>query len=262
MWTRTEVSAPPSDFGDASYDITELASGAVHCWHFDIDATVAPAGALGALLSEQELRRSAQLKDPASRRRFMASRATLRIVLGRYLRVNPRSVVITAGPHGKPQLADSDGARGLVFNISHTAGRGVLALAWDGQIGIDLQAWRQIRHVDPLLQRCCAESERTWLRSLDPALQTAALFRLWTLKEAFCKAIGRGLAYGLNRCVFDCTGSRPRLIAPAPQPDVACSWHFAELPLPTGISAAVALDRPMAQPGEYKFAPGNLLLPA
>ena len=253
------ASMPPTgNFGDGAVDVTDLIHGAVHCWHFDIDETAADPDSLTAMFPQQDRHRSGELKHPASRWRFVACRAALRIILGRYLSMEPGSVPITNGPHGKPQLAGSDSASGLIFNLSHTADRAVLAVAWDGQIGIDLQVWRQFRDVEALLRRCCADSEQAWVRSLDPADQPAALFRLWTLKEAFCKANGRGLAYGLNRCIFDCTGPRPRLLAPAPKPDDPRIWHFAELPLPTGISGAVALDRPMAQPTEFKFDFGGV----
>lgn len=231
--------------GGQRADLGELAAGAIHCWHFDLDAPIYHGVELTRLLSDDEIDRGMRIGHPTSRKRFLTSKAFLRHILGHYLGIEPRSITLTKGPHGKPRLAGSDGLSGLVFNATDTGGRGALALACDGHLGIDLQAWRPLRDSAALLRRCWADSERAYWSQLEAPLRTAALFRSWTLKEAFCKAVGRGLALGPHRCVFDCDGPRPKLTACPPEWADCGNWDFIELSLPPGTSGAIALNRPI-----------------
>ena len=185
--------------------------------------------------------------------RFLTARAVTRLVIGRYLQAPPRSFRIDTDPYGKPGLTGSSGAGGLAFNLSHTGGKGMLALACDRRLGIDVQDWRQVRDAAGLVRRCFAESEQAYWFDLEFSRREAELFRLWALKEAFCKAVGRGLALGLNRCVFDCRGTRPRLVSAPEAADGIGQWHFAELALPTGTSGAIACDRGISKLRRFMF---------
>jgi 4'-phosphopantetheinyl transferase len=56
--------------------------------------------------------------------------------------------------------------------------------------------------------RYFSAAEAQQLRALPPEAQARRFVRLWTLKEAYLKAIGSGLAGGLGRMsfIFDSTG--------------------------------------------------------
>jgi 4'-phosphopantetheinyl transferase len=237
------ITAPRCNGG--VFDLADLASGTIHCWHFDLDDRVDGHEDLLNALGDDVPEQSAAPSHPVARRRSLLSRALLRTLVGRYLDVEPRSIELATGPHGKPRLRGSDGSHGLVFNASHTGRKGVLALAFDGDLGIDVEDWRRVGNVAGLLRRCFADSERAHWESLEPSCQQAELFRFWTLKEAYCKAVGRGLALGLKRCVFDCTGSHPRLTKQPADCGDPEDWHFAELAMPAGTSGAVAFNRPI-----------------
>ena len=97
----------------------------------------------------------------------------------------------------KPYL---EGAGGVEFNISHTKGLVVCAVA-DRALGVDTEQIRPFKA--GLMRRVCSESERGFvLEGRSEAARQERFFRLWTLKESFVKAIGRGLAFPLGDITF------------------------------------------------------------
>ena len=88
-------------------------------------------------------------------------------------------------PYGKPFLPG-----GREFNISHAGAYAVLATG-DGPVGVDIERCREVDFLR-LGGRCFHPNEMAFLRkATDPK---AAFFTLWTLKESFLKAEGRGFS--------------------------------------------------------------------
>jgi phosphopantetheinyl transferase len=90
--------------------------------------------------------------------------------------------------HGKPVCVG-----GPPFSLSHCQDWVVCALASSGDIGVDLQFPTAHTHVDEIAARCFGSTESAWVRAGD----RSRFFMLWTLKEAYLKAIGLGVPGGL-----------------------------------------------------------------
>jgi 4'-phosphopantetheinyl transferase len=106
----------------------------VHVWRADLDEPGWPGD---EDLPEDERRRAGALLRPLSRRRWVASRWALRAVLCRYLRRAPGEIRLATGEHGKPRLAEPAGR--LAFNLSHSDGLAVIAVAQDREVGVDVE---------------------------------------------------------------------------------------------------------------------------
>lgn len=85
------------------------------------------------------------------------------------------------------------GAPGVEFNLSHTDGIVVLAVAAE-RVGVDVERIKQVDLNDYATALTDRERERI-ASSPDPA---AAFFALWTAKEAAVKADGRGMSIPLD----------------------------------------------------------------
>lgn len=97
----------------------------------------------------------------------------------------------------KPRLK---GAKGVEFNISHTKGLVVCAVA-DRALGVDTEQIRPFKA--GLMRRVCSGAERSFVMAgRSEAERRERFFRLWTLKESYAKAIGRGLAFPLGDITF------------------------------------------------------------
>lgn len=101
---------------------------------------------------------------------------------------------VTRTEHGAPQLLRPPG---VWLSRSHADGIDVLLLSRRGPVGIDVEA--RCRLLSPgVLSRLLGPAEAAWRDPARPELAVLA----WCAKEALTKALGRGIAYGLQRLVF------------------------------------------------------------
>ncbi|MCQ4167044.1 4'-phosphopantetheinyl transferase family protein [Tahibacter harae] len=107
------------------------------------------------------------------------------------------SADLDTGEHGKPRLAGGPG-----FNLSHSGDAAVVALAPGLELGVDLERpGRRRRHAE-LARRFFCPREADAVAAAEGAAREALFLHLWTAKEAVLKALGRGLAFGLERLEF------------------------------------------------------------
>jgi len=218
----------------------------VHVWFVDLPAWEKEIESLLLLLNEEEQERAARFKFPAPRNQFVISRALLRQVLGRYLRIEARNVQFRITTNGKPELATaSEMHDDLRFNLSHTAGAAVIAITHGRQVGIDVERIRMDTNAMELAERFFSRPEVEWLRSQPASEQIPAFFTCWTGKEAYIKAHGEGLSMPLSSFgVLPARGTDgcDLQLKVYENPDEAQRWSICQLALGTGLRAALAVE--------------------
>jgi 4'-phosphopantetheinyl transferase len=206
------------------------AAGEVHVWRVDLDLTAGRVGALGGVLSEDELLRAAAYKVEDGRRNFVVTRAALRTLLGRYLDEDAATLRFATTTNGKPRL---DHPLPTQFNVSHSGSVGLIAVTRDGDVGVDVEQIKPRRDLDGVARRVFTEAER------DAIDGDAAFYRHWVAKEAFVKATGRGVASVRSfEVLLDAPGGA-RLVHVGGDPAEAVRWTLAPLEAPPGYAAAV-----------------------
>ena len=170
----------------------------VHVWQANLDLPVQQLQKLLETLSIEEQERAERFRFEQHRQRFTASRGILRALLGHYLGVTAKEVQFCYGNHGKPALAEKWCNRTLQFNLSHSEHLALYALAWNRQVGIDLEHIRPATDIEQISKRFFIAQEYADLIALPQKQQREAFFRYWTCKEAYLKAIGDGIA-GLSQ---------------------------------------------------------------
>jgi len=130
-----------------------------------------------------------------------AGRGPLLALLAGYLGIAPGEVRLVANAHGRPALDPGHGD-GLDFNWSHSGEQALVALARGIAPGIDLERRRTRANALEIAQRFFTAEEAGWLGTLDESERRSAFLELWTAREAVLKALGRGLAFGLDRLAF------------------------------------------------------------
>jgi 4'-phosphopantetheinyl transferase len=140
----------------------------------------------------------------AGRHQQLVTRALTRQVLSHYLPdVAPADWRFERGEHGRPAIAASmpEATRALNFNLAHTEGLVVMAVGRVPAIGVDAE------RIDPrvrlaVAQRYFSAAEAHALAALPADERPRRFQRLWTLKEAYLKAIGTGVTGGLGSMTF------------------------------------------------------------
>jgi 4'-phosphopantetheinyl transferase len=164
----------------------------IHVWHTNFEV---PINSVYPLLDREEQLRAARFKVAAPRRQFIISHAFVRLTLERYLGIPARDIRFRVTAYGKPEL---DAASDLKFNLSHTEGAALLALARERRVGVDVERVRENFKPLALAQRFFSTSEAAWLRSQPAAQRIPSFFACWTAKEAYIKAYGNGLSMPLS----------------------------------------------------------------
>ncbi len=172
-----------------------LSPSEVHVWRIALRCVAGEMPALMAGLSAEERQRAEAQASDRLRRRFVAAHAGMRNILARYLNEKPGRLRFAAGPEGKPRLEGIDKAPR--FNLSHSGELALLAVSPDRELGVDVEWMDPRRDLGALAQAFTAE-ERGLIEGLPAALRPGAYFQTWTRKEAFLKAMGSGLAKGLD----------------------------------------------------------------
>lgn len=207
---------------------------------------------LAPLLEPAERQRAEQYRNAAARRRFLICRAALRLLLAERLRTKPAALRLIADGHGKPHLAGQP--PGVSFNLSHTDGLALIALADGRPLGVDVEVFRPARSLDAIARRCFAPTEFARWQAMPQERRMAAFFTLWTRKEAFAKAVGKGIAIGLEGIAFDAEGA---LVAVPAECGTAEDWRVLDLAVSEGYSATVAMGGPAGEVASKDFEPSN-----
>ncbi len=160
------------------------------------DAAVARAV---ALLDGDESDRAARFVFERDRRLYALAHGFTRLVLASHLGVEPRALRFVAGAGRRPEIAGPNPAP-LRFNLSHTHGLvGVVVAA--APCGIDVESLGNVDFRE-LLDLVLAAAERAELQAVPEAERRERFLEIWTLKEAYIKGLGRGLAHPLGSVSF------------------------------------------------------------
>ena len=151
-------------------------------------------------LSPAERERFSRYRHDIDRRMFLLGRVMARSLVGRALGVEPLSWPWTENARGRPGVGSP--ATPLCFNLAHSAGLVVCAVSRDRLVGVDVE-FRYRRAIDPrLVGRYCAPAEVADIEGRDVPDRQDQFLRYWTLKEAYLKALGLGIAVHLADVSF------------------------------------------------------------
>lgn len=222
--------------GPRSDAALRLSGNELHVWMLSLDVPNDTVADARRLLTRQELTRFERILAPAARARRMTARLGMRVLLGSYLGIDPREVEIAYGPNGRPELV---GNHGLSFNLSHTADLAVFAIGRGRAIGVDIEALARRPPSMGLIERTLNPGESARVMRVGGQERTEAFLRCWTIKEAYAKALGVGLAFDFRDVAVKGRAERPRLEL---ADGVAEQWRVRRLRLRPGIVGAVVAD--------------------
>jgi 4'-phosphopantetheinyl transferase len=155
-----------------------------------------------AILDEEERARAGRFMRAADRRQFIVAHGMLRAFLSYFLGGAPQDWRFITGSHGKPALHPIHRLQGIEFNISHTDGAVACAIAQGSATGVDIEDEESTCDHLSVAQAYFARAEFMLVRDAPAAERKAIFSQLWTLKEAYVKALGQGLSIALDGFAF------------------------------------------------------------
>jgi phosphopantetheinyl transferase len=215
----------------------------VHIWFQDTESrnpgSLAPAG---QVLSQEELIRRDRFKFPEDRRDYAAAHHLLRQSLSMHTPArHPSAWHFEKDGFGKPHIVGAEReAPPIEFSLSHTRGFVACAIS-SARVGIDVEKARPNIDYEDIARDNFSHQEIQALNELPATVRTTRVLELWTLKEAFLKATGRGLSAQLDSVWFEfLPPGAIRFHAPG-DVDVG-SWKFALFEPHAEVRMAVAVE--------------------
>lgn len=155
------------------------------------------------LCSPAELARYARITHEETRSQHLLTRALVRTTLSRYGPHKPEAWRFVDNDHGCPFIAPQQASGGLHFNVSHTSGLVVCAVTRGRALGVDIEYEPRKSGTAKIAKRFFSPQEVQALERLPESERRERFFAYWTLKEAYIKARGMGLAIPLKDFWFD-----------------------------------------------------------
>ena len=212
----------------------------IHLWRLALDSAAGATDRLLPLLSPDEVARAERFAFPILMRRFQACRATLRSLLSHYTGIPGECLVFEQSPGGKPRLRETGPAGPVEFNVTHSGGFALIAVARTS-VGVDLEEIGGLSDLDSMMDSTLATSECDRLRHLSFRRRLEMFFRYWTCKEAIVKATGEGMSCPLKSIILDLcdSGQSPKIIAMNNHRDVS-RWSVRSFTPIAGFAGAIA----------------------
>jgi len=213
----------------------------VHIWRARLD--VPWSWTYDEALSLEDRTRADRFKFESDRRKFCVARASLRLVLGRYLQAKPGRLELQTNKFGKPFLADQKRSRGIRFNLSHSHQVALIAVTRDREVGVDVEFMRPEFVSDEVASHFFSRVEVEQFRSVPAGLRTESFFNCWTRKEAYIKARGEGLSCPLDQFdVFVAPGTPAMLLESRVGVNETKRWTFHDINAGDRYAGSLAVE--------------------
>jgi 4'-phosphopantetheinyl transferase len=151
------------------------------------------------LLSDDERARWQRFRFDEHRREYLATHALARIALSHHHPMAPDAWRFSSNEFGKPAI---DPECDLRFNLSNSLGLVVCLIGEGTEVGVDVEPRTRAGSIAEVGPRMFSQKEQTQLEALPDEAKPERALHLWTLKEAYIKARGMGLALPLNQFSF------------------------------------------------------------
>ncbi len=203
------------------------------------------------ILSQSEKAQIERFSLPRVREESLAARLLLRHALSFYSDAKPENWQFQKGQRGKP-FVTSPWEGFATFNLSHSANLVVFAIAAEGNLGVDVESLDRTTTGISLARRFFASPEVDQLLAVPSSMQQESFLQIWTLKEAYIKAVGDGLAMPLDQFFFDLTKPGPAQLHLDDVSQSGSDWLFAQLQLPSRHHISVGLNNRITAQGKKK----------
>jgi 4'-phosphopantetheinyl transferase len=180
-----------------------------------------------SILSTDEQAQLDRIAVASRRREYLAAHALVRTTLSRYADVEPAAWTFRENAWGRPEVV----GHALRFSLSHTDGLVAVAVTHDRDVGIDVEALDRRPATPELADHFFAPVEAAAVRA-----QPERFLEYWTLKEAYVKARGMGMAIPLDQFWFD----GPELALTAVDAE---RWRFERFRPTANHALAVCVER-------------------
>jgi 4'-phosphopantetheinyl transferase len=218
----------------------ELPHNEIHLWCAPLTNSKQSLDQITSILSPDEQDRASKFIYSDDRRKFMIGRYILRNILAFYTEKDPRDVEIHYTPLNKPFLPESY-EQNIQFNLSHSEDLMAVAIARDVAVGIDIESTSYPQEELDLAREFLSPKEILKLDKIPELQKKDAFLNAWTRKEAYLKAVGKGIDESLSEIEVTMEpGEPPRYISLYGDTQEASHWFLQSIQPGVGYIGSIA----------------------
>lgn len=223
-------------FKESSYIQLQLGNHAVHIHQLQLPQTNATEAGRKILSAEENIRAQKYFSQEDAFR-YTHAQLFKRHILAHYSKTAAGHLQFgNETNYGKPQLKTN---RNIHFNLAYRGSYAIIAIA-NREVGVDIEKEIVIQNLEAFAKNFFSQTERAWLLDAQNInTRKTNFFRLWTLKEAFIKALGKGLSYPLQDFTIQPNETEIGLYLPI---EYNTEFALAEITTAAGYAAAVCLS--------------------
>lgn len=220
----------------------KINANSVHLWLVEISSL--DSSIFDDFFSTEEIRKAEAFFFSKDRQTFLVCRGLLRFLTGKYLNIDASRIEFRYNRYGKPEIADRTFGD-FFFNLSHSGDFGLLAFRQNFPIGVDLESIKKIDY-QTLSRNVFSTIEQIEFNSVPDNLKSIAFFRGWTRKEAFIKAIGKGLSFPLQDFSVSLRPEKKtsEVVFNFENTTLPGEWEIIDVSCPEGYCGALAISHP------------------
>jgi 4'-phosphopantetheinyl transferase len=152
-----------------------------------------------SMISSEERARLERLHFERDRREYLVAHVLVRRALSHFRPTPPEAWKFSHNRYGKPAI---DPECGLRFNLSHASDLTVCLISHRGEVGVDVEPHGRGDDILEIASTVFSLAELAQIESLEQSQKADHALTLWTLKEAFVKAQGKGFSLPLKTISF------------------------------------------------------------
>jgi len=224
--------------------------GQVHVWRAYLpEARSHIAFFMNILLPDEQARaeRFVRYDDTVS---FVLCRGILRCVLSRYVGFEPQELRFEYSPLGKPSVRVNSDAPALNFNVSHSNRWALFALGKNRETGIDVEYIRAGLDLSSIAARFFSPREVDLIDAASEEKRMTLFYEIWVRKEAYVKALGKGLSIPLSRFTVPLGSHKSVILHPDGDP-----WLFHGISIDPDYASALVTSPPVTYIRKYHWYP-------
>lgn len=194
------------------------------------------------LLSAEEREAAGRFRSARDQHEYIVAHSLVRLGLSACFPVAPSAWCFGRDPGNRPFIIAPQGLLPFQFSLSHTQGLAALLITVAPHAGVDVEHIKKTDDLRLVAAKILAPIELASLNQLADAAWVKRFFELWTLKEAYAKARGLGLALPLKSIAFKTDAANQWSVQFAPEiKDQPQDWQFWLRPVSPDYVLAAAL---------------------
>jgi len=224
--------------------IEKLKKDEIIIWRIHLDYDRFDLINLSKTLSPDEKLRSDKFYFEKDRSRYVISHGILRELLSFYTGITPKEINFYVNDFGKPYLLPDRSTDDIRFNISHSNQGTILAFSKEREIGVDLEFMKLDFPSVEIVDRFFSKKEKTEFLTLRKHERVEGFYKCWTRKEAYIKAIGKGLSIPLDSFDVSLKPGEPVELVDSRISEGGEEWSITDIDVWEGYTAAICIQKP------------------